>query len=402
MTAPTLDDYRWLTSPEGSAALSELAAGANKVGQADVRLTARLRKTHSAARTHLLLEQLELRWRARDKFTDPARLFFTRKGLEQATDESVANYKARRFPAGALVADLCCGIGGDTLALAARGPVIGYEADAVTAHLANCNLQARGFDQSATRQQLANVNDVIDAAAWHIDPDRRATGQRVIQLADYEPGPDFLRSMLAANPQGAIKVAPAAEFNPLDWPTSEREWLGSRGECRQQVLWFGKLAKHPGMHTATDIGTPAQLHSFTGMPNQPFEHAASIGAYLYEPVATILAAKLAAAFAAELQLSAVTPGGGYLTADQLREHSLLTPFRVRDILPFDLRKLRAYCRERQLGQLEVKKRGVDIEPSRVRHEIIAKGQETAVIIIAPVEGSVKAIVAERMSHSGAR
>ena len=75
------------------ALLDELAGDAAPLHTA----VARLRGTLSPAQTHLLLEQVELRRRATAKFTHAARMFFTRIGLEQATDEWVARYKAARF-----------------------------------------------------------------------------------------------------------------------------------------------------------------------------------------------------------------------------------------------------------------------------------------------------------------
>src|SRR5690349_14896589 len=134
-----LADHHWLTSAEAQPLLVELQQKLSAAGQVDVRLAASLRKSHSATRTHWLLEQVELRSRARDKFADPSAMFFTRKGLEQCTDELLANYKAARFPDHQPIADLCCGIGGDALALATRGPLIAWDAHHVTAHFAEWN-----------------------------------------------------------------------------------------------------------------------------------------------------------------------------------------------------------------------------------------------------------------------
>lgn len=64
-------------------------------------------------------------------------------------------------------------------------------------------------------------------------------------------------------------------------------------------------------------------------------------------------------------------------------------------MPYDLRKLKTYCREQRLGQLEIKKRGVELQPHFVRRQIISAGDAAAVIFIAPFAGQVKAIVAER-------
>lgn len=392
-SADLLTDIHWLTSPETAQLLRELRQQLTAAGQVDVRLAASLRKSHSSSRTHLLLEQVELRGRARDKFADPSELFFTRKGLEQATDEVLARYKARRFPAGQQVADLCCGIGGDALALAARGPLAAWDANPATAHFAECNL--RPWSGSIVQARAADAHSVREAEAWHIDPDRRPVGERTIQLEDYEPGPAFLRELLNTNPHAALKIAPAADFAADAWLACEREWLGSRGECRQQVLWFGELAARAGQHVATIVTQQGNSHSFAGRAETPLRLTTEVAAFVYEPDATVLAAQLAGAFAEQHELAAITPGGGYLTGEREIVDPLIAAFRVRDVLPFDLKKLKAYCREHHLGQLEIKKRGVELQPHHLRRQIMSTGSGAAVILIAPLGDGVKAIVADR-------
>jgi len=64
------------------------------------------------------METIDLRKRAARKFSLASRMFFMRDALEQATGETVSAYCATRFAAFSRVADLGCGIGGDTIALA--------------------------------------------------------------------------------------------------------------------------------------------------------------------------------------------------------------------------------------------------------------------------------------------
>ena len=93
-------------------------------------LLTRLRKDLAPEKARQVAEQVDLRRRAAEKFTHADRMLFTARGLEQATDEVVADYKASRFPAGQRVADLCCGIGGDLIALAGidDGAAVGLRA----------------------------------------------------------------------------------------------------------------------------------------------------------------------------------------------------------------------------------------------------------------------------------
>src|SRR4029078_11625759 len=142
MTACTdLAEYEWLTGSEAGAILDELSADSTPLHTAVARLRGRL----TPSQTHLLMEQAELRRRAGTKFSQSHRMFFTRVGLEQATDEWVAGYKASRFTnerAGApppRVADFCCGIGGDLMALARQAQAVGIDRDQVTAHFAAIN-----------------------------------------------------------------------------------------------------------------------------------------------------------------------------------------------------------------------------------------------------------------------
>jgi hypothetical protein len=63
-----------------------------------LKTTVALRRDLGTARTHLVIAQIQLRRRAKAKFSQAERMFFTRQLLEQATDEQISTYKATRFP----------------------------------------------------------------------------------------------------------------------------------------------------------------------------------------------------------------------------------------------------------------------------------------------------------------
>src|SRR5262245_51813557 len=92
-TCNDLADYQWLTGDEAGRLLAALATDPLPLHTA----VARLRRNLSAARAHLIIEQVELRRRAAEKFTHADQMFFTRTALEQATDEWTAAYKAKHF-----------------------------------------------------------------------------------------------------------------------------------------------------------------------------------------------------------------------------------------------------------------------------------------------------------------
>ena len=170
----SLTDWRWLT---GSAAAAWLAR-AMQSDQSLVALASALRAHLTRPRVHLVLAQVDLRRRAGTKFANACQMLFTRVGLEQATDQCIAAYKAQRLSARAPVADLCCGIGGDLLGLANHGRVVAVDRDPVAALLAQFNCRACG--RAPVDLCVAHVADfpVENVAAWHIDPDRRSAGHR--------------------------------------------------------------------------------------------------------------------------------------------------------------------------------------------------------------------------------
>ena len=100
----------------------ELPAAATAASPA---LVARLRRSHDSALVSAALELVAARRKARAKFERPDELWCDLAGVEQASDGRVAAWKAARMRevlgGGAEILDLCCGIGGDAMAMAAAG-----------------------------------------------------------------------------------------------------------------------------------------------------------------------------------------------------------------------------------------------------------------------------------------
>ena len=76
-----MDDLRWLVSDDAVPWLEQLAG----LPQPSVAVIARLRQQLSPERVHLIVEQAALRARAAAKFPAADRMFFTEKGLQQAS-----------------------------------------------------------------------------------------------------------------------------------------------------------------------------------------------------------------------------------------------------------------------------------------------------------------------------
>jgi hypothetical protein len=390
-----LDDYRWLTSPAAEPWLAEAAAlDGRPVAQA-----ARLRKALPPARAGLVLAQISLRRRAREKFSAAERMFFTPQGLEQATDEIVAAHKARRFAPAARVLDLCSGIGGDLAALAREHEATGLDRDPISALIAEANVRALVNDSRLGKVFVADAADarVCDRDAWHIDPDRRPRGRRTTRAWLHDPPPETIDRLLAQNPHAAVKLAPAAVW-PEHWTArAEFEWISRARSCRQLVAWFGNLAQDPGQRRATLLGSKdGPARTLVGLPHQEVPPAARIDRYLFEPDPVVLAAKLEGTLAGEHALAAISPGIAYFTGPRAIADAALAAFEVDEVLPFDLKRLRAHLRLRGIGRLEIKTRAVTKDPAALRKRLAPRGDHSATLILTRRPNGVIAILARRV------
>jgi hypothetical protein len=386
----------------------EAACWLEWAGKTEGSLTARIERLRaglSIARTHLVIEQARLRERAGDKFRAARQMYFAALGLEQSTDEVVASYKAQRFPVGTKVLDLCTGIGGDLLALARRGPVEGVERDPAVALLAAANLRVLGTQAGGTAPYSAvvRVQDACEAelpwaAAWHIDPDRRPAGRRTTRVESHQPDAAAIEQMLSRNGHAAIKLAPATEW-PESWTArAELEWISRDRQCRQLVAWFGDLAQQPGRRRATVLGGAGQAtRTVVGTSQSSLEPPAAnaIDAYLFEPDAAVIAAKLSGVLAGQCALRPIATGAVYLTGPRPLSDPGLSCFQVLDTLPFRIKPLQAWLRQRNIGRLEIKKRGVDHDPQEVRRQLKLRGDASATLLIARIEQRVLAVIARR-------
>jgi hypothetical protein len=398
-------DYDWLTGAEAAALLGELAASREPLHA----LAARLQRQCNPARTHLVLQQLELRQRAGVKFAAADRMFFTPLGLEQATDGWAAAHKAARLAGRGPLADLCCGIGGDLVALAQMGSVVGVDRDPIAIRLAAANVRAvlpaahAGCVSLKTRD--VDGSALADVAAWHIDPDRRPGGHRTTSLDWCSPDRATIERLLTRQPHAAVKLAPATVV-PDDWQQRcELEWIGRDRQCRQLVAWHGGLAERPGMRRATVLvdrvgedGSSA-ARSIVGRPNQAIPVAQRLDRYVLEPDPAVRAARLTGALAAEHGLAALASGPSYLTGSVPLAEPALACFEAEDILPLKTRELSRYLRQRGIGRLEIKKRGVDVDPERLRRQLKLRGDREAVLLVTRLAGRPAAILAHRVRRT---
>ncbi|MET9456748.1 methyltransferase domain-containing protein [Streptomyces canus] len=364
-----MNDLAPLLTPEGRALLDEVRGTAPAD---ELAVATRLRRGHPAGLVSAALGQARLRQRAAAKFgaEDAERMFFTQNGVEQSTRASVAAYRAERLRALGVtsVADLCCGIGGDAIALARAGiRVLAVDRDPLTAAAARANADALGLAGLIDVRE-ADVTEVDTAAydAVFVDPARRGGRGRIFDPEAYSPPLSWaVRAALKA-PHAALKVAPGIPHEAVP-AEAEAEWISDGGDVKEAVLWFGTA---PGAVRATLLPGPRSLLG-RGLPDPEVR---SVGRYLYEPDGAVIRAHLVAEAADELDGGLIDPTIAYVTADALRATPYATAYEITDQLPFNVKKLKALLREREVGILTVKKRGSAVEPEELRRKALPKPQ----------------------------
>ena len=360
-----------------------------------VKTVAELRKAgHEAGVVAAVLSQARLRAKAADKFGPfAARMLFTEDGLEQATRLRVAALHAGRFRDAGLtrIADLGSGIGADALALAAIDlEVTAVERDEVTAAIAAYNLAP--WPNATVEHADATTFDLAGHDAAYLDPARRAGGRRLTNPADWSPSLDFAFGL--GLPTG-VKLGPGVDRDLIP-DDAEAQWVSVDRDVVELGVWTGVLARDGirrsalvlGAHGTAELSAPADSEdAATG----------SLGEFLYEPDGAVIRARLIGDLARKLDARMLHPQIAYLTADSAKVTPFASCFRVAETLSLDEKAIKRELKARDIGTLEIKKRGVDIDPAQFRKKLALKGSRSATLILTRLGERRVAILADRVA-----
>jgi hypothetical protein len=367
---------------------------------AELALQERLRVDFPEDIVRAALSLVELRARGWEKFSRAPQMWFDRVGLEQSTSEAVARHKACRFRGS--VWDYCCGIGGDSVMLAANCDVTAVDRDPAACLYTEYNAQAYGVAGRVTPlcadvESLGERNGLL-----HIDPDRRPgvrsgdsgrgapSRKRSLRLEEGSPGLEFVSRLIHEFRGGAIKASPASNFGGK-FPHAEIELVSLEGECKEATIWFGELAE-PGLWRATALPSGETI---AGDPLAAVVPVSPVGRFLFDPDPALVRAGLIDLFASRSGLTRLDDEEEYLTADAPVESPFVRPFEVLANLPNNDREIRAYFRGAEIGALEIKCRRIPIDVEGLRRKLPLSGKKPAVLIFARIGGRARALVCRR-------
>ena len=405
------DDPTVLLTSRGQELLSRLASEAPGPEGASLALAVRLRRDYPAGLVATAMAQQELRRAAEAKFSRAADMLFTRAGYEQSSSELIAGYRASRLRNARRVADLCCGIGGDLIALAAASDVLAVDRDETHVRLALHNAAVYGRAQRVTAV-VADVRDVrLDGVdAVFIDPARRsgpgaasAPDARRFRAGASEPPLDWCVALASQVGAVCVKAAPGipGELIPPAW---EAEFIAEGRDLKEAVLWSPSLATAPpagappagvrdgagGPRRATVLATAPgghslRSHTLTARPGAPVP-LREPGEYLLDPSPAVTRAGLVEDLARGLgdDTAKIDPRIAFLTLDR----DVRTPFartlRVRHSAPWNEKQFAKRLRELDVGAVDIRRRGLAGDVDQIRRRLKLAGKARATVVITRV------------------
>lgn len=380
--AASPDPIALLLTPAGWELLNSL----DPYDDADtLRLSTALRRDgHDPEVISAALTQSRLRARAEGKFGPfAARMLFTAAGLEQATRLGVAARHAERYVTAGLdrVADLGCGIGADAMALASLDrQVTAVEIDETTAAAATMNLMP--WPNATVVGGDAESFDLTGYDGVWLDPARRTTStsgtKRLFDPEAFSPPLSFVERLADRGTPVGVKLGPGIPHAAVP-AGCEAQWVSVDGDVTEVTLWFNSLKRAEVRRSALVISAhgAAELASASDFDDDGRPPLGAPEGYLYEPDGAVIRAGLVADVAAQLGGHLLDPRIAYICAPTLQDTPFARAYRVIDVMPYNVRALKAWVREQGIGVLDIKKRGTSVTPEELRRQLLAGSGKSA-------------------------
>lgn len=367
-----IEDINFLLSEEGKKLIKKIQIQYPE-GRFTAAATLKLKNIYPNLNIRSIIELLTLRKSAKLKFSKADSMFFTRMGLEQSTGERVAEYVAERFSGFKKVADLTSGIGGNTIAIAARTKVLAIDSDRLTLNIAKENAKVYSvYPNVEFMHKNAEDTDLGTCDAVYIDPSRRVKNKRTVSLSDSLPSVEqMLPKILSHIDAVGIKVSPAISYEELEkLPYNpEVEVIADEFECKQIMLWFGILK-------TTAFRATILPEKYTLETSHPSKHVetSTPKKYIIEPNCAIIRSHLIDEFAQQAGCKKLDPLIAYLTSDNLpvAVGHQYKGYEIISFSRFNLKKLKKTLSEMNISRIDIAKRGLSQKPDEIRKKLKIK------------------------------
>jgi len=349
-----------------------------------------------------ILDDVHYRTKGRDKFPRASKMKFTRDGLAMATGKAVAEYRTWKIRAqlGSVrkALDACAGIGGDTIAMALRWPVVAVETDPEIIEVFRHNIEVYGLQDKVEVVQgdiTKLVNDegfksrLGELDVIFFDPSRRGEGGRTVKTEEYIPPLSFLDELLKLCPHLCVKISPGTDLDRIKYDC-DIEVISNRGEVKEVVLWFGKLKLDQDKKTVLATKLPEKVTMERDAT--PRIKITQLKKYLHEPDPAYIKARLIDTLAQHYELTQVHPKIAYLTGDEWLRTPLLKTYEVLRVTGTEQDEINAALEELGIGRVDFKSRGMSVDMRKIHEKIKGKGRRRGLVVFTVVGKNEAAII----------
>ncbi|MBC8463219.1 hypothetical protein H8D76_02555 [Candidatus Bathyarchaeota archaeon] len=349
-----------------------------------------------------ILDDVHYRTRGRDKFPRASKMRFTRDGLAMATGKAVAEYRTwkirKQLGRVRKALDACTGIGGDTIAMALRWPVVSVEIDPEIIEILRHNIEVYDVQDRVEIVQgdiTKLVNDegfkskLDEVDVIFFDPSRRGDGGRTVKTEEYVPPLSFIDELLTLCPNLCVKISPGTDLDRIRYDC-DIEVISNRGEAKEVVLWFGKLKLDQEAKTvlATKLPEKMTMERDTHVRNE----ITQVKNYLFEPDPAYIKARLIDTLAQCFELTQIHPKIAYLTGDERLRIPVLKTYEVMKVTSLDPDEINAALRELGIGRVDFKARGVRVDMKGIHKRIHGEGRRRGLVVFTVVGKNDAAII----------
>ena len=349
-----------------------------------------------------IIETVHFRTRGRDKFPRASRMRFTRPTLAMASSKEVAEYRTwkirKRLSEVKQALDVGAGIGGDTIAMALRWPVVSVEIDPETIKMLKQNITVYNVEKNVQIIQ-GDITKLIhqpefkeklrDLDIIFFDPSRRSQDKRTVKTEEYTPPLTLVEELVKLCPNVCAKISPATDISRITY-NCDIEVISNKGEVKEIDLWFGSLKQYKDKKIIMATKLPEKITLEKQDTHLP--EITELGNYLYEPDPAYIKAGLINTLAQVYQLTALNPHIAYLTGNQLKQTPTLKTYKVLAETSTEPTQINKALTEQNIGKIDFKTRGIEIDLKNIHKQIKSAGKNKGLVIYTIIGEKKRAVI----------
>jgi hypothetical protein len=277
--------------------------------------------------------------------------------------------------------------------------VTAVDANEVTASVAEFNLRlwprAAARIDLAERVEVPNARQARDVGVW-LDPARRIPGvsdihgrtRRTFRLDQLTPSWDFVRETSARTAVAGVKLSPSLAHAEIPLGT-QAQWTSYDGEVVECVLWWNGAAWDTGRSALVVSGQFAYevLEQDAAGASTQTARLDRLHGFVYEADRAVIRAGLSGALVRRVDGVELDASVGIVSSPRDVIVPWAKKYAVTDAIPFNLKALRSWARDHDIGRLTIKKKGASVDPEQLRRQLRLRGDNSGTVLLTRVGGA---------------